>query len=149
MTAPRRSRPGADSPFKLAVEVEPVRTPIAIEPDESAAPSQVIGNSPSPAKSRNERPPTQQSVPKPPSEPVADELDHKTAVTVQIRSSLRLRAQTAVLRTAGLPGGHKSFAALVDTALLRELQRLESAFNDGEPFARNEGAFRTGRPFAD
>ncbi|WP_414172995.1 hypothetical protein [Clavibacter tessellarius] len=41
-----------------------------------------------------------------------------------LRAGLKKRAQTAVLRTAGVPGGYKSFAALVDGALERELTRL-------------------------
>ncbi len=63
-----------------------------------------------------------------------------------LRAGLKKRAQTAVLRTAGVPGGYKSFAALIDGALERELTRLADELNDGAPYEPNTGEFRTGRP---
>lgn len=157
MAAPVRRRPGAGSP--LAVEVEPVRTPATV-PDPPAAPAveevavaEVAPPEPreattapstaAPVKRRRLASPAASQV-----QPAqATEPDPKSAVTVQLRNSLRQRAQTAVLQTAGRPGGHRSFAALIDEALERELARLAAEFNDGEPFERNAGAFRTGRPF--
>lgn len=72
--------------------------------------------------------------------------DEKKAVTFGLRTSLKKRAETAVLRTAGYEGGYNSMAALVDGALERELARLAVEFNNGEPFPRNVGGFRQGRP---
>jgi hypothetical protein len=74
------------------------------------------------------------------------ESDEKKAVTFGLRTSLKKRAETAVLRTAGYEGGYNSMAALVDGALERELARLSIEFNNGEPFPRNPGGFRQGRP---
>jgi hypothetical protein len=83
------------------------------------------------------------------SAPSADavESDEKKAVTFGLRTSLKKRAETAVLRTAGYEGGYSSMTALVDGALERELNRLAVEFNNGEPFPRNVGGFRQGRPF--
>lgn len=150
MAAPARRRPGAESPIKLPVEVEPVRTPATAttEAHPSTPPSDVRDRTaaPGPAQLANLSTELQFSGSGRGDEP--GEPDRKTAVTVQIRDSLRRRAQTAVLRTAGLPGGPRSFTALVDAALARELEALEATFNDGQPFEQNQGAFRTGRPFA-
>lgn len=74
------------------------------------------------------------------------ESAEKKAVTFALRTSLKKRAETAVLRTAGYEGGYKSMAALVEGALERELERLAVEFNDGEPFPQNTGGFRQGRP---
>ena len=76
----------------------------------------------------------------------APESDEKKAVTFGLRTSLKKRAETAVLRTAGYEGGYASMAALVDGALERELARLAAEFNNDEPFPRNVGGFRRGRP---
>ena len=70
----------------------------------------------------------------------------KKAVTFAIRTSLKKRAETAVLQTAGYQGGYTSFAALVEGALERELARLATEFNDSVPFPCNAGSFRQGRP---
>jgi len=68
------------------------------------------------------------------------------ARTVRFQDALIRRAETAVLRTAGLEGGHISMTSLMNVALERELGRLEDEFNDGEPFPVNRGEFRKGRP---
>ncbi|MHB1328055.1 MAG: hypothetical protein ACYC2K_07620, partial [Gemmatimonadales bacterium] len=70
----------------------------------------------------------------------------KTAVTVGIRTLLKKRVETAVLRTAELEGGYPTMAALIQGALERELDRLAIQFNGGEPFQQDIGAFRRGRP---
>ena len=66
--------------------------------------------------------------------------------TFRFQEALIRRAETAVLRTAGLDGGHVSMTALLNTALERELARLEDELNAGEPFPANRGEFRRGRP---
>ena len=125
MTTPSRRRPGSASPIRLVPEVEEVRTPPAMEAL-SAAPSPTLT----------------------PTAPSADavESDEKKAVTFGLRTSLKKRAETAVLRTASYEGGYSSMTALVDGALERELARLAVEFNNGEPFPRNIGGFRQGRP---
>ena len=70
----------------------------------------------------------------------------KEQTSLQLRRALKRRAQTAVLRTGGYENGYRSFAALVEGALERELERLQNEFNDGQPFPENEGGFRIGRP---
>ena len=125
MTAPNRRRPGSASPIRLVPEVEEVRTPPAMELPPAPA-------SPNPRSNA--------------SSDGAVEGDEKKAVTFGLRTSLKKRAETAVLRTAGYEGGYNSMAALVDGALERELARLAVEFNNGEPFPRNVGGFRQGRP---
>lgn len=125
MTTPSRRRPGSASPIRLVPEVEEVRTPPAMEL-QPAVPSPVPESK------------------APSADPV--ESDEKKAVTFGLRTSLKKRAETAVLRTAGYEGGYNSMAALVDGALERELARLSIEFNNGEPFPRNIGGFRQGRP---
>lgn len=122
MSAPQRRRPGASSPIKLTANVEPVRTGAPDSTDEPRPPR------------------VQEAAVQPAKEPTVPS-------TVSMRLGLKRRAQTAVLRTAGLPGGYRSFAALIDGALERELQRLADAHNEGVPYEPNEGEFRTGRPF--
>lgn len=70
----------------------------------------------------------------------------KTSVTMDLFTRLKLRADTAVLRTAGLPGGYRSRSQLINAAIESELIRLEAEFNNGEEFPPNVGSFRTGRP---
>lgn len=67
-------------------------------------------------------------------------------VNIKMRKALKLRAETAVLRTGHLPGGYRSQVTLIEGALEQELTRLEAEFNNGEPFPPNGGSFRTGRP---
>ena len=125
MTAPSRRRPGSASPIRLVPEVEEVRTPPAMEAPPAA-----------PAPTPTSTAPSADAV----------ESDEKKAVTFGLRTSLKKRAETAVLRTASYEGGYSSMTALVDGALERELARLAVEFNNGEPFTRNVGGFRQGRP---
>lgn len=136
MTTPSRRRPGSASPIKLSPQVEEVRTSTTIDPP-AVVPS--VDNEPTIAPT----PQTRESN-RPRRSPV--ETDEKRPVTFGLRVSLKKRAETAVLRTAGYEGGYSSMAALVDGALERELERLAVEFNNGEPFPRNPGGFRQGRP---
>ena len=70
----------------------------------------------------------------------------KTSITMDLLTRLMLRADTAVLRTAGRPGGYISRGQLINAAIEAELIRLEAEFNNGEEFPPNMGSFRTGRP---
>lgn len=70
----------------------------------------------------------------------------KTPVTMDLPTRLKLRADTAVMRTMALEGGHRSRAQLINFALETELVRLEALFNNGEEFPPHLGAFRNGRP---
>ncbi|WP_434157547.1 hypothetical protein [Clavibacter michiganensis] len=126
MSAPERRRPGATSSIKLAANVESVQTGAAVSPAPMVAPA---------APPTGDTPPRAEAVKEP-----------TIPTTVPLRAGLKKRAQTAVLRTAGVPGGYKSFAALVDGALERELTRLADELNGGAPYEPNTGEFRTGRP---
>lgn len=132
MTAPIRRRPGSTSPLALVPEVEDVRTSPIEERSQSLDTAAPVAPSAAPVEAAA----------------VADpvESDEKKAVTFGLRTSVKKRAETAVLRTAGYQGGYKSMAALVEGALERELERLALEFNNGEPFPRNAGGFRQGRP---
>lgn len=136
---PVRRRPGATSPIALPVDVEQVRTP-ATAPAIAAATAEDAA----PPRTPEARPRAAGNVVEPATAPAPDP---KKSVTVQVRTSLVLQAQTAVLRTAGLLGGPRSFAAFVESAFTHELARLAEDFNEGEPFEVLAGQFRTGRPF--
>jgi hypothetical protein len=175
MTAPVRRRPGASPIQSLIPHVEEVRTAhiedSAPAPTLTAVPA-LVETEPATPKSAaaqlsqetaaHEEPdtsprsftttaPAAPSTPAAPlapaaAAPVAAESDEKKATTLAIRRSVKARAETAVLRTAGFDGGYKSWAAFVEGALERELERLEQEFNDGKRFPANTGAFRQGRP---
>jgi hypothetical protein len=132
MTAPIRRRPGSTSPLALVPEVEELRTSPVEEPKQTATPAAPVPPAAAPVEAAA----------------VAElvESDERKAVTFGLRVSLKKRAETAVLRTAGYQGGYTSMAALVEGALERELERLALEFNNGEPFPRNTGGFRQGRP---
>lgn len=145
MSGPTRRRPGAASPIRLVAEVEEVRTPQATTPAEQANPTPPAeasqSNVAAPVASI---PPVQDVTPEQQSTQRMPEA--KVATTVPIRRSLKARAQTAVLRTGSYNDGYSSFAAFIEGAIEAELKRLESIFNDGEPFPEHDGAFRRGRP---
>lgn len=118
-------------------------------PEDPAPPSSttVVGTPPAPAPSVPA--PAAQSATTPPV-PEAPTVfipeNAKTSVNMDLLTRLKLRADTAVLRTGGLPGGYRSRGQLINAALEAELIRLEAVFNDGEEFPPNMGSFRTGRP---
>jgi hypothetical protein len=119
---PERSRPAGRSPLKPQIET--------INTGAQSAPA------PSPEPHAPAVPPAR----------VADAT--KSSVTVKLLDSVIGQAKSAVLHTSGLPGGHRSFASLVQTALEREVQRLAEEFNDGQPYETHQGEFRRGRPFS-
>lgn len=116
---PERARPAPRS--TLAPEIEPINTGAVRRTPQRPAAS-------------------------PPAVSVASGKAPSTTVSLKMDDALLAQAKTAVLRTAGIEGGYKSFAALVQSAVERELQRLASEFNDGSPFEKHEGEFRRGRP---
>lgn len=124
---PTRARPAARS--TLVPSVEPINTGGPQTPERSPEPA--------PAPQRTAAPSAAAS-PKNPS----------TTVSLKMDNVLIAQAKTAVLRTAGSEGGYKSFVALVQGAVERELQRLAAEFNDGAPFEKHEGEFRRGRPLS-
>ncbi|MGV8970401.1 MAG: hypothetical protein ACOH1J_08125 [Microbacteriaceae bacterium] len=146
MPGPTRRRPGENSPIKLVAQVETVSTtgampeitPLA-EPRETPRP---VRAKQQPSKKAEATMTVTSAV-----DPTLVQDDtSKTPITISLRTSLKKQAETAVLRTAGYPGGHQSFSGLVDHAIEQELRRLAEEFNSGEPFPRNAGAFRQGRP---
>ena len=152
-----RKRPSGTSPISLTPRVEPIATPAVpapvvqqpAEPAAPAAPSKQPDNRPEapPAATTPRRAPAQRPRATEPEPPVQAHVG--TAMisrTFRFQEALIRRAETAVLRTAGLDGGHVSMTALLNTALERELARLEDELNAGEPFPANRGEFRRGRP---
>jgi hypothetical protein len=147
MSAPERRRPGGASAIRLTAEPEVVKTgalPVGATQAEvvadavlsiQTASANLAVASESTATVVSEDPPHRQ-----------EEDRAKEQTSLQLRRSLKRRAQTAVLRTGGYEDGYRSFASLVEGALERELSRLEAEFNAGQPFPENEGGFRTGRP---
>jgi hypothetical protein len=153
--APQRRRPGSQSPILLTPKVEAVSTPAtpvtpaaaptsepAAEP--AAAPVRAVATPATPVK--KPRATATRSKPAPPVAPEVPVDDAKIARTFLMPRMLVKTAETAVLRTGGLPGGYKSMAALMNGALARELERLAGEFNDGEPYPPNGAEFRVGRP---
>lgn len=147
MSAPARRRPGARSPISLTPKVESVNTGTVAAPETvgtggtSAAPDSVTTHS-------TDVPPRAPEREVPSTVPASADDDRTVAVTTLLRRSLKLQAQTAVLRTQQEPDGYRSFAQFVNAAIERELQRLAAEYNDEVPFEQNPGPFRTGRPFA-
>lgn len=149
MTAPVRRRPGGASAIRLTAEPEAVKTGVTLPETVSTpieAPAERVA---SPAPNLAAQPVV--DVPSTPAPPKTapgrrDDDRAKEQTSLQLRRSLKRRAQTAVLRTAGYENGYRSFAALVEGALEREISRLEQEFNSGEAFPENEGGFRIGRP---
>ena len=163
--SPQRRRPGDVQFPTLPPAVEPINTgtesvereqlrtvePAAVPSTEATDTGPAIQPAPEPEETTTEQPAPK---PKKPSnrvsrlpEPAAGEdANAKVATTLQIRSWIRQRAQTAVLRTAGIEGGYNSMQAFVEGAMLRELDRLQREFNNGEPYPPNQQGFRTGRP---
>lgn len=146
MSAPARRRPGASSPISLTPKVEPVNTgtPEATPIDGAVGtlpPPEPVPTSAPKSSPRSKDAGTSGTAP-------TTEDDSTVAVTTLVRRSLKLQAQTAVLRTQQEPNGYRSFAQFVNAAIERELQRLAAEYNDGAPFEQNPGPFRTGRPFA-
>lgn len=147
MTAPVRRRPGGVSAIRLVADPEAVKTgadsleetmphpasePPALTEEVKAgrpavAPRDVVAQAEKPVRA-------------------PDDDRAKEQTSLQLRRALKRRAQTAVLRTGGYENGYRSFAALVEGALERELERLQNEFNAGQPFPENEGGFRIGRP---
>lgn len=122
---PERSRPAGRSPLKA--NIENINTGVQAAPPVQVAPA-----------------PQPQAPPTPP----AAASDETKSVTVKLSSSVIGKAKSAVLQTSGKPGGHRSFAGLVQAAVEREVQRLAEEFNDGQPYESHQGEFRRGRPFS-
>jgi hypothetical protein len=68
----------------------------------------------------------------------------KAQVSVMIDEAVRDRARAA-LRLAGFYEGVETFADFVEGALLREVERLERQYNDGEPIEPRNTPLRPGR----
>lgn len=164
MSAPARRRPGGASPL-LSPVVETIHTTAIIdEPIPATEPvkppvSQPISAAPTPTDGPQTSDEPQASAgvsddaaaPPAASEPAQahpypPELDQRKPTTLNIQRILKSRAETAVLRTAGLEGGYRSWNAFVEGAIQNELKRLADEFNGGEPFDPNLGLFRQGRP---
>lgn len=150
--APTRKRPGSQSPIALTPKVEAVSTPATVAPTPAVPSTPAQEPAPAPARAepaapaKESRPTSTEQGRAPASNEVVD--DPKVSRTFLIRLSQVKAAETAVLRTGGLPGGYKSMTALMNAALARELERLANEFNDGAPFPPNAAEFRVGRPLS-
>lgn len=142
MNAPARRRPGASSPISLTPKIEPVNTGVPTAPESHGSGDNSTSRSEASQNVAARSPETNGLG----SSAVED--DSTVATTTLLRRSLKLQAQTAVLRTQQEPNGYRSFAQFVNGAIERELQRLANEYNGGTPFERNPGPFRTGRPFS-
>ena len=129
--------PDASLRLSVDVEAEPTVTPAATAPS--------AGEQPQEPEQPVAAAIPQQALQAPPTHSIFVP-DTKTTITQDMPTRLKLRADTAVMRTQGYEGGYRSRAQLINTELERELIRLEAEFNGGEEFPPNLGAFRTGRP---
>ncbi len=124
---------------------EAVRVMASLEPPETRQVTTATPHGAAPPSP--ETSPTAVAAPAPAETPAAFIAENaKTSVNMDLLTRLKLRADTAVLRTAGLPGGYRSRGQLINAAIEAELVRLEAQFNNGEEFPPNVGSFRTGRP---
>ncbi len=69
----------------------------------------------------------------------------KVRATFHLPSALFEEARDAVVQLSG-PPLRLTLAALAETALRRELDRLKRAYNGGREFPRRSGRLRSGRP---
>lgn len=131
-------------PVPVVVEAAASQTP---NPEPSTSVEVAGGSEPAAGEPVTSRPRKQGNRASRLPEPGAGEdANAKVPTTLQLRAWIRQRAQTAVLRTAGIEGGYTSMQAFVEGAMLRELDRLQREFNNGEPYPPNQQGFRTGRP---
>lgn len=83
--------------------------------------------------------------PAPVKEPAPARGGAPVKVTYNVAEDLVLETREAVRALAG-PPLHLTLSALVETALLRELERLRKAHNAGKPFEGSGKALKGGRP---
>ena len=128
MSAPARRRPAANSPISLTPKIEPVNTGVPTVPESHGSGDTSTWRSEVSQAVGARFPETNGGGSS------AIEDDSTVATTTLLRRSLKLQAQTAVLRTQQEPNGYRSFAQFVNGAIERELQRLANEYNGGTPF---------------
>jgi len=67
-----------------------------------------------------------------------------TSLTVTVTTSILEEARDAVAYLQENPRAPRSFTALLDIALLEQVEKLREQFNGGAPFPKREGKLRTG-----
>jgi hypothetical protein len=167
---PVRQRPGsASTGSRLTPHVEELNTtptptakpdkakdaPPAAEMTTAAAPPPAAASpveppepkTPAKAQTRAATPEPAQQKPVAAAEPAtAAKRGRGEQFSTRIDPAVLSQAKAVVMFTQMRPGGARSLAALVESALIHENQRFADEFNNGQPFEEFGGEFRTGRP---
>ena len=79
--------------------------------------------------------------------PPVKKASTKKPVSFQADTELIDRARQAVLLTQAHPGGYRSLASFMESAIADKLEQVAKEFNSGQPIEPLSGEFRSGRPF--
>ncbi len=125
-------------------------TPAAPPQDASPAPERPAAavSAPLTAQKASTRPKSRTRAPKAASRPIpAADGSPTEKMTTYIDQQTRARAKAAFKATAHLEGD-VSFSEFIESAIARELQRRETLYNDGQPYAGDGGRLSAGRPLS-
>ncbi|MFD7161252.1 hypothetical protein ACFV9C_42170 [Kribbella sp. NPDC059898] len=145
--APAASAPASPAPDTSAAST-PATAP-STEPEANATPPVSEAEAAGAAEVEQPKPAAKRKAPRKTPTPPADEPKGKRGPEVQFSTRIPeevLAQSRAVVMFTAPYGGPRSLAELVESALIRENQRLAEEFNDGEPYKAFTGKFRTGRP---
>jgi hypothetical protein len=70
----------------------------------------------------------------------------KSQVTAYIHTTVVEEARNAVMHTMTKAGAPRNLSALIESAIVHELQRLREELNNGKPFPQREVELMPGRP---
>jgi hypothetical protein len=70
----------------------------------------------------------------------------KSQVTAYIHTTVVEQARNAVMHTMTKAGAPRNLSALIESAIVHELQRLSDELNNGKPFPQREVELMPGRP---
>lgn len=70
----------------------------------------------------------------------------KSQVTAYIHTTVVEEARNAVMHTMTKAGAPRNLSALIESAVVHELQRLREELNNGKPFPQREVELMPGRP---
>ena len=99
---------------------------------------------PAPAPAQEETPPARPEPPAP--KRTKNVAKGKSQVTAYIHTDVVEEARNAVMHTMTKAGAPRHLSALIETAIVHELQRLREELNDGKPFPQREVELMPGRP---
>ena len=71
---------------------------------------------------------------------------NKRQVTVYIDADVDNEARNAILALMSNPAGHRNLSGLIETAIAREVQRLQGELHGGKPFPQRQVELQPGRP---